>query len=260
MRTVCLRVLVFSGLLLIAAAAQGGAWLEPPGEGQVILGGTFSDSLRAYDANGRLAPVSSYKKFELTAYAEYGATDAITLIAAPSVLDFRAKPPGQSYAGMGVVEAGGRVKLYEYEEWIFSAQATLREATRARSRIFLDTGQGLQGDARLLIGRTFTILGFPAFSSLEIGYRSPGGFGHEVRADATLGVRPVEKILVLLQAFNISAVHTTPVYPTRSNKLALSAVYEITPKISVQVGGIVGLPGVNTTTERGVISAVWYRF
>jgi protein XagA len=260
MRTVCLRVLVFSGLLLIAAAAQGGAWLEPPGEGQVILGGTFSDSLRAYDANGRLAPVSSYKKLELTAYAEYGATDAITLIAAPSVLDFRAKPPGQSYAGMGVVEAGGRVKLYEYEEWIFSAQATLREATRARSRIFLDTGQGLQADARLLIGRTFTILGFPAFSSLEIGYRSPGGFGHEVRADATLGVRPVEKILVLLQAFNISAVHTTPLYPTRSNKLALSVVYEITPSISVQVGGIVGLPGVNTTTERGVISAVWYRF
>jgi hypothetical protein len=37
-------------------------------------------------------------------------------------------------------------------------------------------------------------------------------------------------------------------------------VYDITPTISVQVGGIIGLPGVNTTTERGVISAVWYRF
>jgi hypothetical protein len=136
-----------------------------------------SDSLRAYDANGRLAPVSSYKKFELTAYAEYA--DAITLITAPSVLDFRARPPGESYAGIGVLEAGGRVKLYEYEEWIFSAQATLREATNARSRIFLDSGHGLQAGARLLIGRTFTILGFPALSSLEIGYRSPGGFGHE---------------------------------------------------------------------------------
>jgi hypothetical protein len=34
----------------------------------------------------------------------------------------------------------------------------------------------------------------------------------------------------------------------------------VTPSISVQVGCIIGLPGVNTTTERGVISAVWYRF
>ena len=260
MRLARLRILVTSVILFLAAGARAGAWLEPPGQGEVILGGTFSDSLRAYDANGRLAPVSSYKKFELTAYAEYGATDATTLIAAPSVLDFRARPPGESYAGMGVLEAGGRVKLYEYEEWIFSAQATLREATSARSRIFLDTGHGVQADARLLIGRTFTLLGFPAFSSLEIGYRSPGGFGHEIRADATLGIRPVEKVLVLLQAFNISAVHTTPLYPTRSNKLAASIVYDITQSISLQVGGIIGLPGVNTTTERGVISAVWYRF
>jgi hypothetical protein len=260
MRILCLRILAFGAFLLTTAEAQAGAWLEPPGQGEVILGGTFSDSLRAYDVNGRVAPVASYKKFELTAYMEYGATEAITLIATPSVLDFRAKPPGESYAGMGVLEAGGRVKLYELEETIFSAQATFREATNSRSRIFLDTGHGLQADARLLIGRTFTILGFPAFSSLEIGYRSPGGFGHEVRADATLGVRPVDKLLVLLQTFNISAIHIAPLYPTRSNKLALSAVYDVTQSISVQVGGILGLPGVNTTTERGIISALWYRF
>ena len=260
MRMVCLHVLAFGMVLLIAIGARAGAWLEPPGQGEVILGGTFSDSLRAYDVNGRLAPVSSYKKFELPAYVEYGATEQVTLIAAPSVLDFRAKPPGQSYAGMGVLEAGARVKLYEIDEWIFSAQATLREATNTRSRIFLDTGHGLQADMRLLIGRTFTLLGFPAFSSLEIGYRSPGGFGHELRADATVGVRPFDKVLVLLQTFNISAVHTTPLYPTRSNKIALSAVYDVTPSIAVQVGGIVGLPGVNTTTERGIIGALWYRF
>jgi hypothetical protein len=118
----------------------------------------------------------------------------------------------------------------------------------------------VQADARLLIGRSFTLLGFPALS-IEIGYRSPGGFGHEIRADATLGIRPMEKVLVLLQTFNISALHAAPLYPTRSNKIALSAVYDVTPSsISVQVGGIIGLPGVNTTTERGLISAVWYRF
>jgi hypothetical protein len=75
MRTVYLRVLAFGTLLLVAAEARAGAWREPPGQGEIILGGTFSDSLRAYDVNGRLAPVSSYKKFELTAYLEYGAME-----------------------------------------------------------------------------------------------------------------------------------------------------------------------------------------
>jgi len=63
MRLVCLRILAFGTLLLLAAGAQAGAWLEPPGRGEVILGGAFSDSLRAYDVRGRLAPLSSYKKF-----------------------------------------------------------------------------------------------------------------------------------------------------------------------------------------------------
>jgi hypothetical protein len=63
MRIVCLRILAFGALLLLAAGAQAGAWLEPPGQGEVIFGGSFSDSLRAFDVRGRLAPVSSYKKF-----------------------------------------------------------------------------------------------------------------------------------------------------------------------------------------------------
>ncbi|MDX6320141.1 MAG: protein XagA [Nocardioidaceae bacterium] len=256
-RFVCLRIAALAAALLLAAAgAQASAWLEPAGQGQIILGGTFSDSLRSYDVRGRLAPLSSYKKFELTAYTEYGLTDSVTLIAAPSALDFRAKPPGESYAGVGVLEAGGRVKLFEVGETIFSAQATLREASNSRARIFLDTGRGLQADARFLVGRQFTIFGFPAFSSIEVGYRSPGGFGHEVRADLTLGVRPVDKVLVLLQTFNIGAINTAPLYPTRSNKIALSAVYDVTPKVSVQFGGILGLPGVNMTTERGIIAAL----
>jgi hypothetical protein len=63
MRLVCLRILAFSTLLFAIAGARAGAWLQPPAEGEVILGGSFSDSLRAYDVRGRLAPLASYKKF-----------------------------------------------------------------------------------------------------------------------------------------------------------------------------------------------------
>jgi hypothetical protein len=81
MRLVCLRILAFSALLLIAAGAQAGAWLEPPGQGEVILGGTFSDSLRSYDVRGRLAPVSAYKKFAaLGSKLTYGPTGSKTML------------------------------------------------------------------------------------------------------------------------------------------------------------------------------------
>jgi hypothetical protein len=60
-------------LALIAAAggligagietAWGGAWLLPPGDGQVIADTFFSDSTQAFDAHGRLIPVPSYRKF-----------------------------------------------------------------------------------------------------------------------------------------------------------------------------------------------------
>ncbi len=95
-RFVCLRIAAFAAalLLLATAGAQASAWLEPAGQGQIILGGTFSDSLRNYDVRGRLAPLSSYKKFELTAYTEYGLTNSVTLIAAPSALDFRGQAAG----------------------------------------------------------------------------------------------------------------------------------------------------------------------
>ena len=101
MRTVYLRVLAFGTLLLVAAEARAGAWLEPPGQGEIILGGTFSDSLRAYDVNGRLAPVSSYKKFELTAYLEYGAMEQVTLIAVALHSGFSRQAAGAKLRGHG---------------------------------------------------------------------------------------------------------------------------------------------------------------
>lgn len=260
MRFGALRLLWFAALLLAVSRAQAGAFMEPAGQGQVIVSGGLSDPIRAFDLRGRLAPISYYRKFELTAYAEYGFNDRLTLIAAPSALDFAAKPPGESYRGIGVLEAGARVKAFEIGETLVSVQATLRTPTNARSRIFLDTGRGLQADGRVLIGRSFKVFGFPAFTSVEIGYRSPGGFGHEIRADATFGIRPIEKLLVLLQTFNIEAINPAPLLLTRSSKIELSLAYDVTEHISVQVGGIVGLPGVNTTSERGIVTALWYRF
>ena len=92
-------------LCLIVDAENGrlraGAWLMPPGEGQIIASTAFSGSARAFDANGRLIPVPSYDKFELGAYLEYGLTDWLTVIAAPAYDSIKQPAPAASYDGPG---------------------------------------------------------------------------------------------------------------------------------------------------------------
>ena len=73
-------------MVVSAPAALAGAWTLPQGEGQLIATGTFTTGDRAYDARGRLVPVADYRKFELTAYMQYGVFDWLTAIAAPGLL------------------------------------------------------------------------------------------------------------------------------------------------------------------------------
>ena len=97
-----------AGLLAVVCSrsVQAGAFLQKPGEGVIIVGGAFTDAVRAYDAIGRLVPVAPWRKFELTTYAEYGVTDWLTAIASPSLFVFRQAPPGPNQAATGVAEAG----------------------------------------------------------------------------------------------------------------------------------------------------------
>src|SRR5665213_2208422 len=76
-------VLVFGS----SGDADAAAFLEPAGQGQVIVTTSFTDSANAFDASGRLVPVASYRKFELNAWMDYGLTDWLTLIVDPSADD-----------------------------------------------------------------------------------------------------------------------------------------------------------------------------
>jgi hypothetical protein len=64
----------------------------------------FSDSTQAFDAQGHLIPVPSYRKFELGTYIEYGLTNWLTLVAAPSYDRIQNPPPGQFYNGIIYLE------------------------------------------------------------------------------------------------------------------------------------------------------------
>ena len=242
-------------------AADAGAFLQPPDQGILIMGGAFTDAVRAYDSFGRLVPVAHWRKFELTTYAEYGLTDWLTTIASPSLFVFRQDPPGHGRQATGIAEAGARARVYEWGESILSGQVMVRAPLAgASARPFADTTRFVQVDARLAWGHGFEIFGFRAFSDLQVGFRSSGNFGNEARIDGTLGIWAFAPLLLLFQSFTAATPGRIGQVAYLSQKAQVSAVYWVTPSVGLQVGGLFALRGVNSDAERGVFSALWMKF
>ncbi|MBM3577534.1 MAG: hypothetical protein FJX40_07705 [Alphaproteobacteria bacterium] len=269
---------------IVAQSALAGAWLMPSGRGQAIVTTTFADARKAYDASGRLIETPSYRKFESRVYVEHGLFDWLTIVgeggymnfhgaAAPydylSVLIEEAKaglplsaprpPPGPHYEGLGLGAIGARTRLFTWGDYIVSLQAGARAASPAARR-FLDMRDPVQADLRLLIGRPFDVFGLPAFIDAELGYRSRGQNGEEIRADFTAGLRPLAPVLILAQSFSAFAPRGGPAGVVAAQKFQLSAIYDATASLSFQIGAIAAVGGVNSPAERGLISALWWRY
>ena len=117
-------------------------------------------------------------------------------------------------------------------------------------------------DARLMLAKSFTVCGWPAFVEIDPGVRfraSP--FSNEARVDATFGVRPQPRWLVLLQDFSSFAPPSgTLIDRVDYSKLQVSVVYDMSKVWSVQVGGLRTFAGRNIVRETGPYAALWYRF
>ncbi|MGD9542851.1 MAG: hypothetical protein AB7F41_11245 [Methylocystis sp.] len=249
-----------------------------PGSGQAIVTTTFADARKAYDSNGRLIQTPSYRKFETRVYVEHGLFDWLTIVAEGGYMNFRGAagpydhlnllveeakaglplslqgPAGARYDGLGLGALGARTTLFAWNGYIVSLQAGVRAASPA-ARLFLDMRDAVQGDVRFLVGRPFELFGFPAFIDAQLGYRTRGQNGDEIRADFTAGLRPLPPVLLLAQSFSGFAPRGGPAGVVAAQKFQLSAVYDVTPALSVQIGGIAAIGGVNSPAERGLISA-----
>jgi hypothetical protein len=273
--------------LAVPTASRAGAFLQRPGEGIAILSTSFAEAHKAYDSLGRVVPAPAYRKLEAQLYLEYGLTEALTLVAESSYMRFHGSgalapleqlailteearsgaalylPPGVGagarYAGLGAGWLGARVKLLEVGSAILSAQGSLRGATDP-GRKFLDMRDHVQGDGRLQIGWPVELLGFPGFGEAQIGFRSSGQNGDEIRGEVTTGLRPLNDVLLLAQGFFTFTPWASGGAFTASHRLQLSAVYDLSREFAVQIGARAAIRGVNDSAERGLIGALWYRF
>ena len=243
------------------SVAHAGAFLQPPGEGQVIASVRFVRADAGFDAGGRLKTGSFYSKSEIQAYAEYGLRDWMTIVFSPSILHLHvqnALPAG--YSGVGDSELAARVRLLAYGPAVISLQAggVARGDMLGFGHRGLTGKAAVQGDVRLLAGSGFACGPWHCFADAQIGYRpAASGAAGEIRADLTFGVRPMQSVLLMVQGFSSFAPGGVRV---ESHKLQVSAVYDLSKRLSFQLGVFTSILGRNAPRERGIISALWVRF
>lgn len=260
-----MRTLGFLGALLLASgasAAHAAAWPQPAGGGQVIVTGVYSHSDDGFDADGNTTDIRNYDKAEVYTLIEYGVTEDLTLILTPS-FSHVAVEAGDKSTGLGYTEFGGRYRITG-DTTPLSFQGTVRIPGKKRRDSQAQIGAtDSEIDLRALLGTSFKLGKANGFLDLQGGYRiRNGGPPNEFRIDATIGVRPTEKLLLMAQTFNvISDGRGTGVFGKHAySNLYLSGSYDVTPRFALQLGGLATVAGRNALKERGMFLGTWFRF
>lgn len=242
-------VLAFSG------PASAGAWLFEPGDGVVIATAAFTGSANAYDENGRLQPISDYRKFELRAHIEYGVTPWLTGV---FKTDGRLETQDGQDTTTGVTGLGARARLAKTDRAVISAQLVGYTPGLDTNAVWLQSEPAAL-DARILFGRSFMLFGQPAFIDAQGGYRATASGGSdEVHLDLTLGLKPSPRWLLMAQTFSTISINASE--PYRYHKVQASALYRLAHGFGIQLGATGTIGGISALQERGVFSALWYEF
>jgi hypothetical protein len=258
------RVLAI-GLMASPSAASAAAWTLQEGEGLAMVTATPSQAAKSFDGKGELQSTPRYSKTELQTLLEYGATDWFTVMLQPSLQHIKISAPVDAQrSGLGYTDVGGRIRLLQGSDWVFSAQTTLRVPgtfDRANSAAIGYTDPEV--DLRALFGYSFDAFGSPAFFDVQLAQRFRfGAPPDEFRADFTFGVQPLPQWLLLAQSFNVISEGAGAVgfSSFAYHKFQLSAVYAVNPALSLQLGAFTTYAGRNALQENGLILAGWYRF
>lgn len=232
---------------------MAGAWPMAPGQTQVIAKYERTDAKQGYDPDGVLVAIAPRRDENLSVFVEHGLTSRLTLQAKAGVT--RGHDSWVDYSGRGPVELGLRWAVRRDDRSSLAVYVGAGEAGAGRNAGYAAPGQGsLDLEARVLYGRSATWKGREVFVDLEAARMKRQGLADETRVDATLGIRPAKKWLVLAQTYAGWADRG----PIRARwvKSELSVVRGF-GDWSVQAGWRDTSLGRETPRDRGLVLALW---
>ncbi|MBF5091548.1 hypothetical protein F1640_16355 [Novosphingobium sp. NBM11] len=245
---------------MVGEPAWADAFVQQKGQARVIVTTVLTDSAKGFDDNGDVASINKYKLRQVYVNAEYGVTDNLTVIAAPSFRHVHIDNADQT-TGFGYSELGARLQLARGSHWAVSTQALVRIAGHGNTGNVAQLGNtGTDFDARLAAA----YFDSRVFVSAEAGYRvRSGDLPNETHIDGSAGVHLSPKFMVLASSANtISDGAGRGVFnrPYRYGDGFLSLVYSVNKNISFQAGYTATLYGRNALRQRGLTFGVWYNF
>jgi hypothetical protein len=244
-----------AALVLPAAPAYAGAWTENAGEGKLITTVRTASADEAFDGGGQANLPSDFQKSDVEAYLQHGLTDSTMLVVQTSYV--RLRNGGARVTGWDDTQIGVQQRLLERGGQALSVSASA--FVPGRSAL---TSGGVDGEVRVLYGRSLEIGGKAAFFDLQTGYRwRANGFADQIRSDLTFGWSATPDLMLLAQSFNIVTTGGgANDYDGEQGKAQASAVWKASPAASVQLGAFATLAGANAARERGLFASLWLDF
>ncbi|MFM9973243.1 MAG: hypothetical protein ACKVON_01555 [Beijerinckiaceae bacterium] len=240
--------------------------MQNEGRSQIIFSGALTEASQRFDRNSNPRASGRFSKKELRASGEHGITDSVTAIASITGQHRTIKESPENINGANAAFLGGaRVRLWASDATILSFQTNIEANGEQRIRgRFRRLDAPVEADVRLLLGHGFSIAGLSSFVDFQTAYRwRGGGNAAEAHFDATLGVRPLPKFLLLLQSFNTIALQQQTRFnlpPSRQHKLQASIVYDLTSQVSLQLGAFASIAARESLREQGFVTALWWKF
>ena len=251
------------GLALLPLPALAQAWTREKGETRVIESLLYTTSKRGFDDSGRTVDIQNYDRLELYVLAEHGVTDDLTLLVTPSLRHVKIENSSES-TGLGFVDVGARYRVGRTDRLTFAVQGLVRIPGQRDGTIPAQIGStNTEFDVRGQMGASLGTGG--SFAILEGGYRHrTGAPPDEVRIDATVGVRAAPRVLLIANSFNTISTGRGrgDVFNRRYryHNAFLSAAYEVSPRVTLQLGATGTVAGRNALRERGFFAGAWLRF
>jgi protein XagA len=254
--------------LLAAATLAGGslplpvlagAWTQGEGKGEIIFSNASAVANRAYDGRGRPVPSSSFRKTETTLSVAYGWTADTTLLASAGGT---MRQIAAGLEGVGAGTLGLRQSLWRNAGAVISAEGIIGVTGEKRLLSGAPWDPPTYAEAALLAGQSLEIAGRGAFIDGRAAFRlASAGRRHQMRLDASFGIRPREGWLVLAQAFGVQETGGGRKFPARRWVTAqASLVYEGFAPWSLQIGVNARVLGRHVAKDSGAVVALWRKF
>lgn len=254
-------------ILALFASCASPVWADPytraNGEGRIIVNGIFNNASKAFDDDGDTANIDDYKQNNIYIIGEYGITDDITAIVAPSFRHIK-QDGGESDSGLGYTDVGLKYRIAHGDDWTASVQGLVRIPGEKYADPLAQVGQvGMEYDIKAGLGHSFG-RDKKLFVTAELGYRFRSDDPpNEYHADFTIGGHVTDRLMLLAASYNtISDGRGSGIYDRkhRYHDIYLSGVYQINKSLSVQAGYTATIAGRNALKQSGPLIGLWYHF